>query len=257
VNPFDQPDFTEARYRAILRMARKRWRFVRYHEADETAPCALWRHDVDFSMHRAAALSDIEFEEGIVATYFVLLHGSFYNALERSIARQIERILARGHSVGLHFDPRYYRLVASETARLEDCLAFERSIIERSFGASVQAFSWHNPTDGAWTLLDADSLGGMVNAYGRSIATRYAYVSDSNGVWRHSDLAKVVLEGSDRHLQVLTHPNWWCPTPLMPRDRIRRAIDGRARATLEEYDALLEANGRPNDGASQPASSTR
>ncbi len=256
MNPFEHPDFTEARYRAIVRTARQTWQFIRYGEASNEVRSTLWRHDVDFSMHRAAALADIEHEEGVVATYFVLLRGSFYNALERSVARQVERILALGHRIGLHFDPGYYGLEASDTGRLEDFLAFERSVIERSFGTSVEAFSWHNPTIGAWHQLDADTMGGMINAYGRSITNRYVYVSDSNGVWRHRDLADVVLAGREQHLQVLTHPNWWCPTPLLPRDRIRRAIDGRAQATLAQYDALLETNGRPNVGAGKSPPST-
>ena len=52
VNPFEHPDFTEARYRAIVRTARQTWQFIRYGEASNEVRSTLWRHDVDFSMHR-------------------------------------------------------------------------------------------------------------------------------------------------------------------------------------------------------------
>ena len=78
----------------------------------------------------------------------------------------------------------------------------------------------------------------MVNAYGRGLRERFAYCSDSHGVWRHRRLHDVVEQATDERLHVLTHPEWWVPDPLPPRERVTRAIEGRAASTHARYDTV-------------------
>ena len=47
-------------------------------------------------------------------------------------------------------------------------------------------------------------------------------------------------------LQVLTHPEWWVPDALSPRDRVARCVEGRASAALAGYDSALERFDRRN-----------
>ncbi len=63
-------DFTETSYREIVASARERYAFEPFGTAT-TSPHVLWRHDVDYSVHRAAALARIEADLGVRATYFV------------------------------------------------------------------------------------------------------------------------------------------------------------------------------------------
>jgi len=60
-------DFTECHYRQLLGLAKETYRFARYDAIDWEARFILWRHDLDFSLNRAAALARIEAEEGIRA----------------------------------------------------------------------------------------------------------------------------------------------------------------------------------------------
>ena len=53
------------------------------------SPHILWRHDVDFSIHRASSLAKIENELGVKATYFLKLHSEFYNLFEKSIFEKV------------------------------------------------------------------------------------------------------------------------------------------------------------------------
>ncbi|MBN9606116.1 MAG: hypothetical protein J0G30_05850 [Actinomycetales bacterium] len=236
-------DFTESGYREIIRSARSNYRFESYGtESDE--PHVLWRHDVDFSPHRAARLAEIEADEGVRATYFVLLHSEFYNWLEADVTGRFRQIADLGHDLGLHFDASFYAPYA-EQAALAEALDFERSLLERIFGRDVRAFSFHNPDVGDALQFDADEIAGMVNAYGRGTKERYAYCSDSNGYWRFHRLSEF-LESGHVFAQVLTHPEWWTPSAMMPRDRVQRAIDGRAAATAAGYDELLARIGRHN-----------
>ena len=234
-------DFTEARYRELVRRAKERYEFISFPEYATQRRAVLWRHDIDMSPQRALALARIEAEEGVRATYFVLLHSDFYNALEPVVVDVIREIAAAGHHLGLHFDASFWR------DSLEERLADERDLLARVFGADIRAFSLHNPGLGEWQdVLKADEIAGMVNAYGESIRGKFAYCSDSNGIWRFRRLDEVLESASDEFLHVLTHPEWWLPEALPPRARVTRAIEGRAQRLHEAYDKLLADAGRPN-----------
>jgi hypothetical protein len=226
--------FTEREYRELVRLAKACYSFASF--ADHaTAPAwsVLWRHDLDFSVHRALALARIEADEGTRATYFVQLHSPFYNALEAEIAAGIREIVELGHELGLHFDPHFYERGAGEQE-----LGRERALLEELFETPVSAFSLHNPSLNGWRD-DRDVVAGMVNAYGPFVSTHYAYASDSHGYWRHEPLAEVLEGAKHERLQVLTHPEWWVPEPLTPRDRVSRAIDGRAARQHSRYEEVI------------------
>ena len=96
-------------------------------------------------------------------------------------------------------------------------------------------------------------LAGMVNAYSKRLRTDYVYASDSNGYWRFKPIPDVIQERHNR-LHILTHPEWWTPDPLPPRDRIERCVMGRAQANLQKYDTGLARFGRRNIGNSEDRS---
>lgn len=244
-NEASYADFTEERYRELLRLARASYRFISFPDALGAAPGSLlWRHDVDLSVHRALALARIEADEGVHATYFLYLHSPFYNALEDDVATRVLEIVALGHDVGLHFDPSFH---AKRGKPPEDGLRAERTLLEDVFGYPVLAFSLHNPDVAGWTD-DRDEIAGMVNAYGATLREQFGYCSDSNGYWRFRRLFDVVTECSDERLHVLTHPEWWVPEPMSPRERVSRAIDGRAAYQHERYDRVLAEMRRENVG---------
>lgn len=234
------PDFTEHEYRRALVLAGQGYRFEPF-GTESTDPHALWRHDVDVSVHRAARMAAIEAEEDVRATYFFSFHSSFYNLLERPVLDAARITLSAGHWLGLHFDSSFPGK-GDLTDRIEREAAQLGDLLERP----VTAFSFHNPGLVNDDLaLEDDIVAGLVNAYGRGLRERYRYVSDSNGYWRHASLFDVLAEGPSR-VHVLTHPEWWQERPLPPRERIARCVEGRAQATLHDYDALLKAAGRTN-----------
>lgn len=240
-------DFTEESYRRIIRAAKTRWRFEPFGTRCEE-PHVLWRHDVDLSVHRALAIAQIEAEEGVRGSYFLSLHSSFYNLLERSVADRARRILSLGHQLGLHFDSDFYAPLQDEDA-LTQRVSAEAGLLEDVLERRVDAVSFHNPDFGHVDLtFDSDEIGGLVNAYGRSLRERYAYVSDSNGYWRFRRLPEVVADGTEERLHVLTHPEWWQTAPMPPRQRVVRCVEERAAWTLGDYDRLLAEAERLNVG---------
>ena len=71
--------YTEKEYGALLDALLGGWRPVSYDVYPGDEWIALWRHDVDYSPHRALALAKLEAAKGISATYFFQRRSAFYN----------------------------------------------------------------------------------------------------------------------------------------------------------------------------------
>ena len=237
--------FTETAYRDMLRQLKAGgYRFALYGKRGEDRH-VIWRHDIDFSMHRAARLARIEAEEGAVATYFVNPRCTFYNLLEPEIEMLVRKISDLGHEIGLHFDAGAYGVEQWSGEELEQALAREKSVLEHILQKPVRTVSWHNPDRSNLLDFDADEIGGLINAYSKSLKRDYVYCSDSNGYWRFEAMDKVIAQGHQR-LHLLTHPAWWTPEPMSPSQRIDRAIMGRARKVRFDYNDNLKRGARIN-----------
>jgi hypothetical protein len=236
-------DFTEVHYRQLLRAARVSYRFATYDAIPWDTRFVIWRHDLDYSINRAAALAVIESEEGVTATYFVNPRSEYYNPFEPKQVQLLKHILSLGHRLGLHFDAAFHNIQNEEQLHIK--VAQEGRWLEEAFGVRPDAFSFHNP--GADNLqCGADQYGGLTNCYSQRFKTEVPYCSDSNGYWRFRRLHDVLTAATDSCLQVLTHPGWWQSKPMPPRQRIFRSAYGRAQATMNDYDAGLAKHGRIN-----------
>lgn len=238
-------EFTEAAYIDLLALARERYAFRPFPDALSMTDGVLWRHDIDVSPHRALALARLERDARVAATYFVHLHSTFYNALEAEVVERLKDIAALGHGIGLHFDPQFSRLSPSDTSAIERAVALERDVLQSAVGVPLVAVSFHDPDVAGFTEARGDVVAGLINAYGKTLRADFAYCSDSNGYWRFRPIGDVLREGH-RRVQVLTHPEWWVPDPMSPRDRIARAIDGRAVNAARRYDQALRVLNREN-----------
>ena len=234
-------DFTETGYAEILRLAKARYRFEPFGTTAQHDH-VLWRHDLDYSVHRAVRLARIEAEHGVQATYFFFFRTPYYSLMETPTAAAAREILSLGHHAGLHFDPTHYSALG-DTRPLEQAIAFERNVLADVLDGTVNAVSFHNPAHAGLLDNDAPMLACMISAYGKAIRAGYEYVSDSFGFWRYDRLRDVLASGTHRNLHVLTHPEWWVPDALPPRARVARCANGRAAAMMKTYDDLMdEAN---------------
>jgi hypothetical protein len=241
-------DFTEQNYKQLIRLAKDRFKFIMYNkqQINMNERCLLWRHDIDFSVHRSLALAKIEADEGVCSTYFIHLSSRYYNVMESDILKRISKIIELGHEIALHFDCDFRRNFANSKTDFEDDLLFQKNIFYNIFNFEPKAFSFHNPTDWDLRVLTASNYAGMVNTYSQEIRESYKYCSDSNGYWRFERLEDVLKSNETIKLQVLTHPEWWTPLPLLPYERIQRAIKGRQKTSLDFYNLSMEKLARVN-----------
>jgi hypothetical protein len=236
-------DFTEAHYRKLLRTAKVSYRFATYDTIPWNTRFILWRHDLDYSINRAAALATIEAEEDVTTTYFINPCSEYYNPFEPKQAILLRGILSCGHRLGLHFNAAFHEIKDEES--LHQKVVQEARWIDEAFGVRPVAFSFHNPSE-FHLQCDEERYGGLINCYSRRIKSEIPYCSDSNGYWRFRRLHDVLSDATDPCLQVLTHPGWWQEQPMPPRQRIFRCAFGRAKETMRVYDDGLKAHNRLN-----------
>lgn len=235
--------FTEAAYGRLLELAAKNYRFCGFGEG-VARPFVIWRHDVDYSPHRALALAQIEARLRVRCVYHVLITSRYYNFLEAEIVQIFRTIAGLGHEIGLHFDMDVFGETATlSVEQLDERIQFEQSVIERLLGITVGSMSFHNYTINQDRIHERDHICGMINASSPAFR-EFSYVSDSNGIWRYRKLEDVLTGPVVPRLQVLTHPEWWTPEPLTPFARLRRSIYGRYRANLKLYLYQLRRDGR-------------
>ncbi len=237
-------DFTFSRYRQLIQMAKSQYRFIRYEDwqQDSSGWAVLWRHDVDFSPENALKMAVIEQEEGVTATYFILLHSMFYNAFSMDIVQIIQEIIQRGHSIGLHFDPTVFQISDEET--LSHYLTVEKNWLETMFNVPISAFSFHM-TNAFTNSCRNFTYAGLINTYATEFQQpNVGYCSDSNGYWRFDRLQEVLQKAEHSRLQVLTHPVWWSETPKSIVERFEDCLSMRSHLNRQWYQDVVKTYNR-------------
>ncbi len=234
-------DFTDKAYRRLLELTAGKYAFSGYLQAPPE-PHVILRHDLDTSLQRGLAIARVEASLGIQATYFLFPRSLYYNLLHPESKAVVREILSLGHRPALHFDVS----VEHDPADLMKLVGAEKRLIEGEFDASPEAVSFHLAGDFESRLPAEHDFCGMVNAYSAAMRTQYKYLSDSNGLWRFETWEELLDPVRHPRLHILTHPEWWTPDSMPPRERLQRAIDGYAARMGAWYDEVTKAYGRPN-----------
>ena len=145
----------------------------------KTKKIILLRHDVDVSLDYALKMAKLEYEHGLKATYFVLLHGEYYNALSQSSQIKIKEIFDLGHEIGLHYDTSFLSK-DDKNAILQ--IKQESEILSNLIGKKIKSIAQHNPSIS--TSLNFESNSEFINPRSVDIVKEIVYISDSGHYWR-------------------------------------------------------------------------
>jgi hypothetical protein len=176
--PFDLPHYGE-----LLDAARSGgYRFAFFDRAPEPGDVLL-RHDVDMSLEAALTMAELEAEDGVASTYFLMTQSDFYNLDSRAGRVAVARLRELGHRIGLH------------------AIHPERALDERF----DPVFAWHTPDPDYMT----EPVEGLVNVMQPGFFEPERYRSDSNRHWRSGCPHDELAQGSFEWLQLLVHPEIW------------------------------------------------
>ena len=175
--------FDLAHYRELLDAAKEgAYTFVSF-DHDPRPGDLFVRHDVDLSLEAALTLAELEAEEEVAATYFLMTQSVFYNLDSAPGEAALERLRALGHRVGLH-------------------AVWPRAELDERFDPVV---AWHNPDP----QYMSDPVDGADNVMSRRFFDRERYRSDSNQHWSSGCPHQALARGDFEWLQLLTHPEIW------------------------------------------------
>lgn len=192
-------------YREILADIKDTGKAATFREALGRDEFLILRHDVEFSLEKAARMAEIDAELGVQSVFFVQLESNAYNALSAVSVDLMAHILSLGHEIGLH-----YRQKHGLNAEVE--IKNQAELLSSYIGRRVQTFSCHMPRG----YYDQISVGGMINAYDPRFFTRtddlseveVKYISDSNMRWNYGEPTAREFNTYSK-VQLLIHPFGW------------------------------------------------
>ncbi len=226
--------FTYQAYRELLSLLREQGYAIRnYHDYEDAPRCVILRHDIDNSLDQAVRLAELEAEEGVRSTWFVLLRTDFYNPASRSSLEKLRRILALGHQIGLHFDEASYAPVLPSDGVIQSIIK-ECGLLSALLETPVSSVSMHRPSR---ATLEADfRIPGIVNSYGKTFFHDFKYLSDSRRRWREP-VEDVIRSGEHNRLHILTHAFWYHES----EEDISQTVGSFVRAaSRERYGQMAE-----------------
>lgn len=226
-------DFSYAAYVRLLSLLREHaYETVDYHDYAGHPRCVILRHDIDTDLAQAVRFAELEAQESVRSTYFVLLRTDFYNPASSGSLEQLHRIQALGHEIGLHFDEKAYP--AGTPEETVQRILKEREVLSALLETEVSTVSMHRPSQ---ATLDADlQIPGMVNSYGRTFFRDFKYLSDSRRRWREP-VEEIIRSGTYDRLHILTHAFWYHQQEETLRESVERFITS---ANKERYRQLRE-----------------
>ena len=227
-------DFTYESYADMLKhLEDKGYQFADYKSWRDSEKTVILRHDVDYSLYKAVALSSIEKVMGVQSTYFILLSTNFYNVHSLKSRKCIRNIIDNGGKIGLHFDETQYDIWTED--ELKEHLQREAGILSDIAGVKIDVVSMHRPSE---KFLSADmEFDHIINSYSKTYFQEMKYLSDSRRHWREN-VDEVIRQGTFRRLHILIHPFWYFSGT--EKDLRKTLMEAISNASLEYYDNLAE-----------------
>lgn len=183
--------------------------------------CAILRHDIDNDIEKAVKIAEIENDNEVRSTYFVLLTSDFYNVFSLNNINRIKRIISLGHDIGLHFDEVRYKEISTideMIRKIED----EADILSTMIGHQIRVVSMHRPSE---KVLEADiTMPNLINSYGNVFFNEFKYLSDSRKRWREP-VDKIICGGEYDRLHILIHPFWYNDSEINIHDSIYEFVN--------------------------------
>ena len=225
-------------YREIIRLIKDSGRYATYEEALGKDEFIIMRHDVEYSVERAYALSKVEESMDFRSTFFFQWTNNSYNILSRKNRDILTDMHERGQIIGLHFALNGM----TDMKLVRERIKLEMEMLSDMLGFEVNWFSVHRPSKDI--LAENIKLPNILNAYQDDFFTfdpkatpesklDVKYMSDANHIWRYGypDAENIA---NHKKIQILTHPFAWIKAGYDNKENYRTLIN-------EKYEELINS----------------
>jgi hypothetical protein len=201
-------EFSIEQYRELLRAIRTGgYRYAFFDESPAAGDLFL-RHDVDLSLRSALAMAEVEAEENVQSTWFLMTRSTFYNLASSEGEHALARLRELGHRIGQH-------------------AVHPQLDLDERFDGVV---AWHNPEPS----FMQDEIPGAVNVMRPPFFDSDHYRSDSNQNWRGTSPREGLARGDYAWLQLLIHPEIWVYPGGTMRETMEAFLDDDRAARFEQ-----------------------
>lgn len=227
-------------YRKILSIIKSSGRYAGYKEALGKDKFIIMRHDVEYSVERAYALSKVEERMDFTSAFFFQWTNNSYNILSKKNMEMVKDMHERGHTIGLHFALNGM----TDMTLIRRQIVKEINILSEMFGFKVDTFSIHRPSKDV--LRENIKLPDIINAYqddfftfaeniteGTPVAVKY--MSDANHIWRYGYPDEKNILGNDK-VQILTHPFAWTKTGYDNFNNYKMLVKEKTEELIQSID---------------------
>lgn len=232
--------FSYKEYKELIQIIKESGRAANFKQARGKDQFIIMRHDVEFSVDRAFALSKLELSMDFTSTYFFQWTNNSYNILSKRNMDMIKYMHERGHVIGLHFA--LNGLTDMELIRKQ--IMQEINVLSEMLGFEIMEFSIHRPS--ADILREDIRLPGIINAYQDEYFTfaekvtpetklEVKYISDAQHRWNYGVPDRETLLAHDK-VQILTHPYSWTKKGYDNLENFRTLIQERNEELLDTID---------------------
>ena len=232
--------FSYSDYKEIINIITESGRGCYFRQAQERDKFIIMRHDVEFSVDRAFALSKLELSMDFTSTYFFQWTNNSYNILSKKNMDMIKYMHERGHVIGLHFA--LNGLTDMELVRKK--ILQEIHVLSEMLGFEITEFSIHRPS--ADVLRENIVFPGIINAYQDEFFTfsenvtdstplHVKYISDAKHRWNYGTPDADTLFNNER-VQILTHPYSWTKKGYDNLENFRTLIQERNEELMDTID---------------------
>lgn len=181
-------------YKRFLVHIRDRYPILLFGEQDSRNGILL-RHDVDYSVEKAYSMALIEKMCGVKSAFHVMVSARTYNVFAEENRRMLEKIVAIGFDIGLHFDPSIY-----PKERLREAVDAEAKALQFVTGKPIDCISTHNP----------HAYGEVVRFDGyKTMGRAGIFLADSSRTFRGVDPYEFVKQADNAVVQLVLHPCYY------------------------------------------------
>ena len=195
-------NFSYNEYRNIIKLIQQFLPIMDFADiTPKTEEFCVIRHDIEFSIDRAAKLAEIEKQLGISTTYTVQLRNNTYNALSEKNIELIHYIKSLGHCIALHQNPPYM-----PEKELKEYVLKDIETLEHYYGFEVDRYAFHRPKQEQLAMyLD---IPGKINCYGelyfhyfkgKKPNLNVTYLADSNHKWKYGHPITTDFKGYENY----------------------------------------------------------
>ncbi len=227
-------------YREIIRLIKESGRYATYEEALNMDEFIIMRHDVEYSVERAYALSKVEESMDFRSTFFFQWTNNSYNILSRKNRDILTDMHERGQNIGLHFALNGM----TDMKVIRERIKQEIDMLSNMLGFEINSFSIHRPSPSV--LAENIKLNGILNAYQDEFFTfdpkatpesklEIKYMSDANHIWRYGYPDEETIKNHDK-IQILTHPFAWTKKGYDNLDNYKTLVNEKYVELLDSID---------------------